>query len=100
MKKDIPKRKTPFFFTSKSSNYFLLHRHFISIDIIDKTELLIFQAKHGPAPPLDSMNIGDLAISSSKSCMSIGVTFDSYMNFDEHTKNICRIAFYKIRNIA
>ena len=31
-KRDIPKRKTPFFFTLKafqiSSNYFLLHRHF------------------------------------------------------------------------
>ena len=40
------------------------------------------------------MNIGDLVILSSESCMNIGVTFDSYMNFDEHTKNICRIAFY------
>ena len=59
----------------------------------DKTELLIFHAKHRPAPPLDSMNIGDLVVSSSKSCMSIGVTFDSYMIFDEHIKNICRIAF-------
>ena len=46
------------------------------------------------------MNIGDLVIPSSTSCMNIGVTFDSYMNFDEHTKNICRIAFYYIRNIA
>ena len=66
----------------------------------DKTELFIFHAKHRPAPPLDYMNIGDLVISSSNSCMNIGVTFDSYMNFDEHTKNICRIAFYYIRNIA
>lgn len=66
----------------------------------DKTELLIFHAKHRPAPPLDCMNIGDLAILSSKSCMNISVTFDSYMNFDEHIKNICRIAFYYIRNIA
>ena len=30
------------------------------------------------------MNIGDLVISSSKSCMNIDVTFDSYMNFDEN----------------
>ena len=58
----------------------------------DKSELLIFHAKHRPAPPLDCMNIGDLAISSSKSCMNISVTFDSYMNFDEHIKNICRKA--------
>ena len=63
-----------------------------------KTELLIFHAKHRPAPPLDSMNIGDL-VSSSKSCMSIGVTFDSYMNFDEYAKNICRIAFYYITEV-
>ena len=63
---------------------------------------LIFHAKHRPTPPLDSMNIGDLVISSSKSCknLNIGVTFDSYMNFDEHIKNICRIAFYYVRNIA
>ena len=37
MKKDIPKRKTPFFFTlkslSNSSYYFLLHRHFKFISI-------------------------------------------------------------------
>ena len=66
----------------------------------DKTELLIFHAKHRPAPPLNSMNIGNLVISLSKSCMNIGTTFDSYMNFDEHIKNICRIAFYYIRNIA
>ena len=50
----------------------------------DKTELLILHAKHRPAPPLDSMNIGDLVISLSKSYMDIGVTFDSHMNFDEH----------------
>ena len=31
----------------------------------EKTELLILHAKHRPAPPLDSMNIGDLVISSS-----------------------------------
>ena len=38
------------------------------------------------------MNIGDLVIPSSKFCLNIGITFDSYMNFDEHIKNICRIA--------
>jgi len=32
--------------------------------------------------------------------MNIGLTFDSYINFDEHTKNICRIAFYYITTIA
>ena len=59
----------------------------------DKTELLILHAKHRPAPPLDSMNTGDLVISSSESSMNIGVIFDSHMNFDEHIKNICRVAF-------
>ena len=61
----------------------------------DKTELLNLHAKHRPAPPLDSMNIGDLliVISSSKSYINIGVTFDNHMNFDEHIKNICRVAF-------
>ena len=65
----------------------------------DKTELLIFHAKYRPSP-LDSMNIGDLVVSSSKSCMNIGVTFESYMIFDEHIKNICRITFYYIRSIT
>ena len=32
--------------------------------------------------------------------INIGVIFDSHMNFDEHIKNICRVAFYNIRNIA
>ena len=66
----------------------------------DKTELLILHAKHRPAPPLDSMNIGDLVISSSKSYINIGVTFVNHTNFGEHIKNICRVAFYHIRNIA
>ena len=66
----------------------------------DKTKRLILHAKHRPAPPLDSVNIGDLVISSSESCMNIGVIFDSHMNFDVHFKNICRVAFYYIRNIA
>ena len=66
----------------------------------NKTELLIFHAKHRPAPPLDSMNIGNLVVSMSKSCMNIDVTFDSYMIFNEHIKNICRIAFYYIRSTA
>ena len=65
----------------------------------DKTELIL-HVKHRPAPPLDSMNIGDLVISSSESYMNIGVIFDRHMNFDEHIKNICRVAFYHIRNIA
>ena len=43
------------------------------------------------------MNIGDLVIPSSKFRLNIGITFDSYTNFDEHIKNICRIAFYYIR---
>ena len=46
----------------------------------DKTELLIFLAKHRPAPPLDSMYIGDRVIPSSKSCMNIGVTFDMQLH--------------------
>lgn len=66
----------------------------------DKTKRLILHAKHRPAPSLDSVNISDLVISSSESCMNIGVIFDSHMNFDEHFKNICRVAFYYIRNIA
>ena len=32
--------------------------------------------------------------------MNIGATFDNHMNFGEHIKNICRVAFYHIRNIA
>ena len=59
----------------------------------DKTKRLILHAKHRPAPPLDSVNIGDLVISTSESYMNIGLIFDSHMNFDERIKNICRVAF-------
>ena len=59
----------------------------------DRTKLLILHAKQTPAPPLNSVNIGDLVISFSESYMNIGVIFDSHMNFDEHVKNICRVAF-------
>ena len=32
--------------------------------------------------------------------LSLAQLHDSYVNFDEHIKNICRIALYYIRNIA
>lgn len=57
----------------------------------DRPKLLILHAKHRPAPPLNSVNIGDLVISTYESYMNIGVIFDTHMNFDEHIKNICRV---------
>ena len=64
----------------------------------DKTELLILHSKHRPQPPLDS--IGVIPVFPAQSARNIGVVFDSTMNLDKHVNEICKSAFYHIRNIS
>ena len=66
----------------------------------DKTELLVLHAKHRPKPPLDSITVGDATVEPTPSARNIGAVFDDTMSFEEHVNELCRTAFYHIRNIS
>ena len=66
----------------------------------DKTELLVLHAKHRPKPPLDSITVGDATVEPTSSARNIGVVFDDTMSFEKHVNELCRTAFYHIRNIS
>ena len=66
----------------------------------DKTELLVLLAKHRPKPPLDSITVGDATVEPTSSARNIGAIFDDTMSFEEHVNDLCKTAFYHIRNIS
>ena len=66
----------------------------------DKTELLVLHAKHRPNPQLDSTVVGDGTVEPTSSARNIGAVFDDTMSFEEHVNELCRTAFYHIRNIS
>ena len=66
----------------------------------DMTELLVLHAKHRPKPPLDSITVGDATVEPTSSARNIGAVFDDTMSFEEHVNELCRTAFYHIRNIS
>ena len=66
----------------------------------DKTALLFLHAKHRPKPPLDSISVGDATVEPTSSARNIGAVFDDTMSFEEHVNELCRTAFYHIRNIT
>ena len=66
----------------------------------DKTELLVLHAKHRPKPPLDLITKGDAIVEPTSSARNIGAVFDDTMSFEEHVNELCRTAFYHIRNIS
>ena len=66
----------------------------------DKTELLVLTARQRPQPPLDSITIGADVIKASNSAKNIGVWLDSVLSMDVQINNICKTAFFHLRNIA
>ena len=66
----------------------------------DKTEFLVLHSKNRPRPSLNSIDIGESPIIPTESVRNIGVIFDSKLNFEKHVNDICKVAFYHIRNIA
>ena len=66
----------------------------------DKTELLVLTTRQRPHPSLDSIKIGADIIKASKSAKNIGVWLDSVLSMDVQITNICKSAFFHLRNIA
>ena len=66
----------------------------------DKTELLILHSRYRPQPSLESVIVGNVPILATPSARNIGAVFDNTMNFEQHIKDICKSAFYHIKNIS
>ena len=61
---------------------------------------MVLHAKHRPKPPLDSITVGDASVEPTSSTRNIGAIFDDTMSFEDHVNELCRTAFYHIRNIS
>ena len=59
---------------------------------------MVLHAKHRPKPPLDSITVGDATVEPTSSTRNIGAIFDATMSFEDHINELCRTAFYHIRN--
>ena len=46
------------------------------------------------------MNVGESQITQSLKVRDQGVTFDQFLNFDDHITTICRSTYFHIRNIG
>jgi hypothetical protein len=66
----------------------------------NKTELLVLSSKHQDEPTLDSVNIGNDKIASTKQARNIGVVFDSKMTLTTHVNSMTSKAFWQIRNLS
>ena len=47
-----------------------------------------------------SVNVGESQIMQSLKVRDLGVTFDQFLNFDDHITAICRSTYFHIRNIG
>ena len=47
-----------------------------------------------------SVNVGESQITQSLMVRDLGVTFDQFINFENHITSICRSTYFHIRNIG
>ena len=62
--------------------------------------ILVFHAKHRPAPSLDCLQVASAKLQPTDHARNIGVIFYSSLSFDKQIAHICKSAFYSIRLIS
>ena len=68
--------------------------------IDDETEFLVMTSPYVKLPSPDfQLNVGSCTIDTSTSARNLGVLFDSHMNLEDHTTNVCRSLHLHLRNI-
>ena len=66
-----------------------------------KTEFIVFRSPQLRCDLSDlSVKVGESQITQSLNVRDLGVTFDQFLNFDDHITAICRSTFFHIRNIG
>ena len=66
----------------------------------EKTKILVFHAKHPPAPYLDCMQVASAQLESSEHARNIGVIFDPHVRLNRQIASVCKFTFYSIRAIS
>ena len=66
----------------------------------EKTELLILSSKFWTEPIFPVLNVGLDTVTPSSHVRNIGATFDKFLTMSTHIDNVCKSAFYHLRNIA
>ena len=66
----------------------------------DKTEFLVIYAKHRPRPPTCNIKIAGVRVVPTESARNIEVMFNDVMNHEHQFQNICKVAFFHIRNLS
>ena len=66
----------------------------------DKTDLLVFTARHHPQPMLKSIYVGTDLVNASESARNVGVSFNNLITMEKQITLICKSAFYHLHNIA
>ena len=66
----------------------------------DKTEILMFSARHRPSPSLSSIYVCDDVIDLSTKAKNIGVIMDSNVTMESQVSSICKSGFYYLRKIS
>ena len=66
-----------------------------------KTEFIVFRSLQLRCDLSGlSVNVGESQITQSLKMRDLGVTFDQFLNFDDHITAICRSTYFHIRNIG
>ena len=63
-------------------------------------QLLVWNSRHRPQPPITSVSISDEVILPTSIARNIGVMFDSTMSMEQHIHAICKSAFLSLRNLS
>jgi hypothetical protein len=67
----------------------------------DKTEVLIIGPKTSKNKPLKyNLTLDGCTVTSSSTAKNLGVIFDTNLSFENQITNVCRTAFFHLRNIA
>ena len=66
-----------------------------------KTEFIVFRSPQLRYDLSDfSVNVGESQITQSLKVRNLGVTFDQFLNFNDHIIAICRSTYFHIRNLG
>ena len=77
-----------------SVNAWMLHNNLQLND--DNATILVFHAKHRPAPHLDCLQVTSAKLKPTDHARNIGVIFYSNLSFDKQIAHICKSAFHSI----
>ena len=66
-----------------------------------KTEFLVLTSSYFKQQFKDlQINVGNTDIRPTASARNLGVIFDSHLNLESHINNVCRSAYFHLRNIG